>query len=100
MMLLMTRPVSQFPAESWLVNHGIQTMPMHPHMPKSLTPPSMSAVDNGDSHTLHTDRISKWHLQRQYRAAEVEVFSQLRQVIQEIAKESPTTRKDVLMKGL
>ncbi|KAG1741459.1 uncharacterized protein EDB91DRAFT_1248012 [Suillus paluster] len=27
--------VSHVPAESWLVNHGHQTMPIHPHMPSS-----------------------------------------------------------------
>ncbi|KAG0707959.1 hypothetical protein DFH29DRAFT_994587 [Suillus ampliporus] len=27
--------VSHFPAENWLVNHGQQTMPIHPHMHSS-----------------------------------------------------------------
>ncbi|KAG0694487.1 hypothetical protein DFH29DRAFT_320161 [Suillus ampliporus] len=39
------RPVSQIPVESWLVNHGHQTMPMHPH------PHSMYGGQNMDDAT-------------------------------------------------
>lgn len=60
----------------------------------------MSTVDNGGSHTLHMGKSRKKLSQRLYRSTEAEDFEQLRQLIQEITKESPLTRHDVLIKGL
>ncbi|KIK49013.1 hypothetical protein CY34DRAFT_797387 [Suillus luteus UH-Slu-Lm8-n1] len=60
----------------------------------------MSTVDNGGSHTLHMGKSRKKLSQRLYRSTEAEDFEQLRQLIQEITKESPLTRHDVLIKAI
>lgn len=61
---------------------------------------SMSTIDNGGSHTLHMGKSRKKLSQRLYRSTEAEDFEQLRQIIQEITKESPLTRHDVLIKAI
>ncbi|KAG1776650.1 hypothetical protein EV702DRAFT_1108100 [Suillus placidus] len=60
----------------------------------------MPTVDNGRSHTLHTGKSRKKISQRLYRSTEAEDFDQLRQIIQEITKENPPTRHDVLIKAI
>ncbi|KAG2110510.1 uncharacterized protein F5147DRAFT_772289 [Suillus discolor] len=58
----------------------------------------MSTMDNGGNHTFSRSR--KKLSQRLYRSTEAEDFEQLRQIIQEITKESPLTRHDVLIKAI
>ncbi|KAG2147881.1 uncharacterized protein EDB93DRAFT_1145970 [Suillus bovinus] len=65
-----------------------------PSSAPSSTLPSMSTLDNGGS------KSRKKLSQRLYRSTEAEDFEQLRQIIQELTKENPLTRHDVLIKGL
>ncbi|KAG1817173.1 uncharacterized protein BJ212DRAFT_1480403 [Suillus subaureus] len=60
----------------------------------------MSSVNNDGSDTLHIGKSRKKLSQRLYRSTEAEDFEQLRQIIQEITKESPPTRHDVLIKAI
>ncbi|KAG2065145.1 hypothetical protein BDR04DRAFT_1234706 [Suillus decipiens] len=57
-------------------------------------------MNNNESHTLHIGKSRKKLSQRLYRSTEAEDFEQLRQIIQEITKECPPTRHDVLMKAI
>ncbi|KAG2031817.1 hypothetical protein BDR03DRAFT_971696 [Suillus americanus] len=60
----------------------------------------MSTVNNDGSDTLYIGKSRKKLSQRLYRSTEAEDFEQLRQIIQEITKESPPTRHDVLIKAI
>lgn len=60
----------------------------------------MSAVNNDGSDTQHIGKSRKKLSQRLYRSTEAEDFEQLRQIIQEITRESPPTRHDVLKKAI
>ncbi|KAG2353594.1 hypothetical protein BDR07DRAFT_1614847 [Suillus spraguei] len=57
-------------------------------------------MNNDESHTLHIGKSRKKLSQRLYRSTEAEDFEQLRQIIQEITKECPPTRHDVLLKAI
>ncbi|KAG1877297.1 hypothetical protein F4604DRAFT_1759106 [Suillus subluteus] len=60
----------------------------------------MSTANNDRSDTLHIGKSRKKLSQRLYRSTEAEDFEQLRQIIQEITRESPPTRHDVLIKAI
>lgn len=55
MMLLITKPAPQFPAESWSMNHNVQTMPMHPHMLPSQSPNNIAynTYDRQNMYAVH-----------------------------------------------